>query len=220
MISIKTVSRALDLTDFDGIAAQSKMKPVPRELQRPPGQQGKPRESAVLVLLYPRGGQTYTVLTLRPQDLHAHAGQISFPGGRLEAHETPAQAALRETHEEVGIHPAQVKLLGSLTPLYIPPSDYQVHPFVGWHEQSPTFTPQAGEVAELVEVPLLMLLDASTRQEEIWNRRGLELQVPYFNVGNHKVWGATAMILSEFLERIRLVDNGAASLDQDSQSPD
>ena len=149
------------------------------------------------------------MLTLRRHDLNAHAGQVSLPGGRLEPGEKPPEAALREAHEEVGIHPSRVTLLGSLAPLYIPPSDFRVHPFVGWHEQPAVFTPQPDEVAELLEVPLLSLLDASTRREEIWNRRGLELQVPYFSIGRHKVWGATAMILSEFLERVRLVADGA-----------
>jgi len=209
MISIATVRQALSLSDFDSLAAQSKMKPIPRELQRPAGMGGNPRESAVLLLLYPRDGQTYLVLTLRRHDLNAHAGQVSLPGGRLEPGEKPPEAALREAHEEVGIHPSRVTLLGSLAPLYIPPSDFRVHPFVGWHEQPAVFTPQPDEVAELLEVPLLSLLDASTRREEIWNRRGLELQVPYFSIGRHKVWGATAMILSEFLERVRLVADGA-----------
>lgn len=210
MITMATVRQALELPEFDSLAAQSKMTPVPRALQRPSGMGGNPREGAVLLLLYPRGRQTYLVLTLRRPDLNAHAGQISLPGGRLEPGETPAEAALREAHEEVGIRPSRVQLLGALAPLYILPSDFQVHPFVGWHAQPAVFTPQPGEVAELLEVPLLRLLDASTRQEEIWDRRGLELQVPFFRVGRHKVWGATAMILSEFLERIRLVADGAA----------
>ncbi len=213
MISIATIRQALSLPDFDSLAAQSKMKPIPRELQRPADMGGNPRESAVLLLLYPRDGQTRVVLTLRRHDLNAHAGQISLPGGRLEPGETPAQAALREAHEEVGIDPSQVMLLGSLAPLYIPPSDFRVHPFVGWHEEPAVFVPQPGEVAELLEVPLLSLLDARTRREEIWNRLGLELQVPFFSVGRHKVWGATAMILSEFLERLRLVADGTIPSD-------
>lgn len=213
MISIATIRQALSLSDFDSLAAQGKMKPIPRELQRPSGMGGKPRESAVLLLLYPRDGQTTLVLTLRRHDLNAHAGQVSLPGGRLEPGETPAEAALREAHEEVGIHPSRVRLLGTLASLYIPPSDFEVHPFVGWHEQPAVFAPQPGEVAELLEVPLLSLLDVSTRREEIWNRRGLELQVPFFGVGRHKVWGATAMILSEFLERLRLVADDAIPSD-------
>lgn len=205
MISLTTVSRALSLPGFDGEAAQGTMKPLPRDLQRPLTRPGKPREGAVLLLLYPCGSETCILLTRRRDDLQAHAGQISFPGGRREHRESPAQAALRETYEEVGIHPSRVQLLGELTPLYIPPSDFEVHPFVGWHDQPVAFTPQPSEVAELLEVPVQMLLDAQTRQEEVWHQRGIELQVPFFGVGPHKVWGATAMILSEFVERIQAV---------------
>jgi 8-oxo-dGTP pyrophosphatase MutT (NUDIX family) len=205
MISRTTVSQAMSLPGFDGVAAQGKMKPLPRDGQRPLSRPGKAREGAVLLLLYRCGGETCILLTRRRDDLQAHAGQISFPGGRREQKETLAQAALRETYEEVGIHPSRVQLLGELTPLYIPPSDFEVHPFVGWHDQPVAFTPQPSEVAELLEVPVQMLLDAQTRQEEVWHQRGIELQVPFFGVGPHKVWGATAMILSEFVERLQTV---------------
>lgn len=185
------------------------MKPLPRETYRSPARPGSPREGAVLLLLYPKRQEICIVLTRRRDDLQAHAGQISFPGGRREVLETPAHAALRETHEEIGVDPSQVQLLGELTPLYIPPSDFEVHPFVGWHEQPASFSPQPSEVAELLEVPLQMLFDAKTRQEETWHQRGLELQVPYFSIGLHKVWGATAMILSEFVERLRTASERA-----------
>ncbi|MDT8305139.1 MAG: CoA pyrophosphatase [Anaerolineae bacterium] len=210
MISQSTVSQALHLPGFDGVAAQGKMKPLPRATVRSPARPGSPRQGAVLLLLYPCQQETCIVLTRRRDDLQAHAGQISFPGGRRELLETPAQAALREAHEEIGIDPATVQLLGELTPLYIPPSDFEVHPFVGWHEQPATFCPQPSEVAELLEVPLQILTNAKTRQEEVWNQRGLELQVPYFSIGPHKVWGATAMILSEFVERLCAVSRRAS----------
>lgn len=209
MISQLTISQALQLPGFDGVAAQGKMKPLPRETYRAPARPGSPRQGAVLLLLYPCQQETCIVLTRRRDDLQAHAGQISFPGGRRELLETPAQAALRETHEEIGVDPTRVQLLGELTSLYIAPSDFEVHPFVGWHEQRATFSPQPSEVAELLEVPLQMLFDAKTRQEEVWHQRGLELQVPFFSIGPHKVWGATAMILSEFVERLRAVSERA-----------
>jgi 8-oxo-dGTP pyrophosphatase MutT (NUDIX family) len=211
MISPTTISQALSLPGFDGVAAQGKMKPLPREMQRTPARAGVPRQGAVLLLLYPNGNgqETHLVLTRRRDDLQAHAGQISFPGGRREPQETPAEAALRETHEEIGINPADVQLLGGLTPLYIAPSDFEVHPFVGWHGRRATFMPQPSEVAEVLEVPLTVLFDAKTRQEEVWRRPGLELQVPFFSIGSHKVWGATAMILSEFVERLRTVRDRA-----------
>ncbi len=210
MLSLLTVRHALSLPGFDGVAAQGKMKPLPRAQLRPATRPGQPREGAVLLLLYPRGEHTCVLLTRRRDDLQAHAGQISFPGGRRERMETLAQAALREAHEEVGVEPSRVQLLGELTPLYIPPSDFQVHPFVGWHEQPAAFTPQPSEVAELLETPVRLLLDSQSRQEEVWNQRGMELRVPFFSIGPHKVWGATAMILSEFLERLRVVHESVA----------
>lgn len=208
-VSPATIARALHLDDFDGFGAQAKMKPVPRPEQRPPGRAGQPRQGAVLLLLYPKNGTSHLVLTRRRDDLTAHAGQISFPGGRREPFETLEQAALRETREEVGIQPGAVTILGQLTPLYIPPSDFEVHPFVGWHEQVPSFVPQPAEVAEILEVPLDRLLAQETRSQETWERSGISLEVPFFHLEPHKVWGATAMMLSEFIERVRtLQQNG------------
>lgn len=202
-LSKESIRRALALEEFDGLAAQSRMKPIPRAERRPAEQDGEPRLGAVLILLYNREGKTHTVLTRRRDHLPAHAGQISLPGGRREGRETLQQAALRETGEEVGVQPTQIRLLGELTPLYIPPSDFEVHPFVGWYEQNPRFVPQDAEVAEIIEVPLAHLLDSGVRQVETWERGDISLRVPFFYVGTHKVWGATAMILSEFVERLQ-----------------
>lgn len=202
-LSLKTVQRALQLEEFDGLAAQLRMKPVPRAERRPRDREGDARQGAVLILLYSADRQIYVVLTRRHDDLATHAGQISLPGGRREGLETLQETALREAHEEVGVRPADVTILGELMPLYIPPSDFEVHPFVGWHEQKPAFVPQEAEVAEIIEVPLDHLLQAGARQEEIWDRQGISMQIPFFRVGSHKVWGATAMILSEFVERLQ-----------------
>lgn len=207
-LSKESIKRALALEEFDGPAAQSRMKPIPRAERRPSEQDGEPRQGAVLILLYNREGRTHTVLTRRRDDLAAHAGQISLPGGRREERETLQQAALRETVEEVGVRPALIRLLGELTPLYIPPSDYEVHPFVGWYARKPRFVPQDAEVAEIIEVPLARLLDSGVRNVETWQRGEISLEVPYFHVDTHKVWGATAMILSEFVERLQAELNG------------
>jgi 8-oxo-dGTP pyrophosphatase MutT (NUDIX family) len=165
---------------------------------------GKPRQGAVLLLLYLKQQQVHLVLTRRRDDLNSHAGQISLPGGRREGAETLEEAAVREAHEEIGVKPVAVTILGSLTPLYIPPSDFEVHPFVGWHAQTPAFMRQVSEVAEIIEFPLERLLAPETREEEEWDLRGARVIVPFFRIGTHKVWGATAMILSEFLERLRV----------------
>ncbi|MBE2219927.1 MAG: CoA pyrophosphatase [Anaerolineae bacterium] len=165
------------------------------------------RVGAVLLLLYCRENEIHLVLTKRREDLHAHAGQISFPGGRQEEAETLLTTALRETEEEVGIPQTAVHTLGQLTTIYIPPSGFLVHPFVGWYQNgsTPQFTPSFDEVAQIIEVPLLTLLDPKTAVAEPWDFKGHKVTVPYFDIQGHKVWGATAIMLSEFIERLRSV---------------
>ena len=200
------IERALQLPGFDIEAAQNKMIPRPRGI-RLPDVPKQSRQGGVLVMLYPKGGRIHLVLTRRRDDLQSHAGQISFPGGRREDGESLQATAIREAQEEVGIDPANLTLLGRLECLYIPPSDYEVYPFVVWHSGQPVFTAQVEEVAEIVEVSLAHLLDPANRYEEPWEIQGYQVMVPYYLVGPHKVWGATAMMLSEFLERLRAIDS-------------
>lgn len=208
--TLEDVRRALDLPHFDGPAAQSRMIPVNRAGRRPADKPGPPRLGGVLLLLYQPAAELYLVLTRRREDLESHAGQVSLPGGRREEAETLVATALRETHEEIGIPPTAVTILGHLAPLYILPSDYEVHPFVAWYQEGtrPIFIPESREVAEIIEVPLRHLLDPATRREEPWQLYGQKIIVPYFAVGEHKVWGATAMMLSELVERLRTVGSG------------
>ncbi len=204
--TLEQVRAALALPDFDGEAAQLLMAPALRPRQRPAALATPPRLGGVLLLLYGVDHELHLVLTLRPTYEGIHSGQVSCPGGRHEPPETLVTTALRETEEEIGVPPAAVELLGQLTPLYVLPSDYEVHPFVGFHAGGrPVFAPHTREVAAIIETPLRLLLDPATRAEEEWELRGLRMAVPFFLVGEHKVWGATAMILSEFVERLRAV---------------
>ena len=201
--SAQQVQQALTLKDFDPLAAQMQMAPMPRITIRRAETPGRPRQGGVMIILYNKLNQTHLVLTRRRDDLKSHAGQISFPGGRREDGESLQTTAFRETLEEIGIQPTELDFLGRLSHLYIPPSDYEVHPFVTWYKNGrPTFIPQETEVAEILEVPLSHLLDPSTRQRETWQIQGYELDVPFYLVSGHKVWGATAMMLSEFLARL------------------
>ena len=196
------------LPAFDGPVAQRRMAPIARPMLRPAGRSEGPRLGAVLILLYCADDDLHVVLTQRPEYDGVHAGQVSCPGGRHEPPESLGQTALRETYEEIGIPPADVELLGQLTSLYVMPSDFEVHPFVGRYTGvgRPSFIPDTREVAAILEVPLRLLLDPATRaEEEMEQRGGLRLPVPFFRVGEHRVWGATAMILSEFVERLREV---------------
>jgi 8-oxo-dGTP pyrophosphatase MutT (NUDIX family) len=153
-----------------------------------------------LLLLYPVHDLLHLVLTVRTSNLNHHSGQISLPGGGWEEGDASLQeTALREAQEEIGIVTDGLEMLGALTPLYIPPSNNVIHPFVAYTSQRPAFHPDSREVAELLDVPLRLLLDPTTRHEEDWNWRGATLHVPFYAVNEHKVWGATAIVLAEFL---------------------
>jgi 8-oxo-dGTP pyrophosphatase MutT (NUDIX family) len=161
------------------------------------------KQAGVLILLYPRDGGLYFPLTRRPDHVEFHKGQISLPGGAQESGESLDQTALRETHEEIGVPTPEVELIGRLTPLFVPPSNFSIHPFVGWRPGPPAFRAEPTEVAELIEAPLHILLAPATAQVEEWEVRGGRWPVPFYRFGSHKVWGATAMILAEFVEMLR-----------------
>lgn len=205
-LTTAVIRQALVLPNFDPQSAHYHMLPVDRrDRTRPRDLPGQPRVGGVLLLLYCHRQALHLVLTRRRDDLTSHAGQISFPGGRREPGETAVAAALRETEEEIGVPATAVTILGHLTTIYIPPSDYEVHPFVGWVNggERPIFVPEVREVAEILEVPLAHLLDPHTREIGPIPVRGATYTVPYYNVNGHKVWGATAILLSEFLARVR-----------------
>ncbi len=183
-----------------GTAAQLTMAPVYRQDPAMATIDGKPcREASVLVLFFPRDGVPTLLLTVRRADLKDHAGQISFPGGSREPNETLRETALREAQEEVGLDPAGLEILGTLTPLYIPPSNFCVHPFVAMTPTAPTFRPQNDEVESILIPSLPHLLDPATRRREPWQLHGRTVEVPFLDVEGHKVWGATAMMLAELL---------------------
>ncbi|HSH02138.1 MAG TPA: CoA pyrophosphatase [Anaerolineae bacterium] len=176
---------------------------MPRPIRRPTKRPGSPRIGAVMLLFYPWGEHLTFVLTRRVATLRAHSGQISFPGGRQDPPESLATTALRETEEEIGIPQQQIKLLGPLTQLYIPPSDFEVHPFVGWLDQRPIFRPNPNEVDAVLETPLEALFNPQIQFVEQRDINGLMMTVPYFHLHNSKVWGATAMILGEMIGRLQ-----------------
>lgn len=162
--------------------------------------------AGVLCLLYPQNGQWYLPLIQRVVTKRdKHSGQISFPGGKSELTDESHEAtALREAQEEIGIIQEDVKILGSLTPLYIPASNFKVYPFVGVIDYIPTFIAQETEVAEVVEVNLEKLIAPETLKYKSmqYSKSFTVKDVPYFDVSNKTVWGATAMMLNEFIEVI------------------
>jgi 8-oxo-dGTP pyrophosphatase MutT (NUDIX family) len=158
------------------------------------------RAAAVLVCLYPAEPGIAIPLTVRASTLARHAGQISLPGGATDPGETPVQAALREASEEVGIDPGTVRVLGQLTPIHVLVSGFTLHPVVGITDVRPAFQPAPGEVDEIVEVQLDHLRDASRIRTGTRQREGIEVQYSYLDLGGHQVWGATAMVLGEFIQ--------------------
>ncbi|MEM1358052.1 MAG: CoA pyrophosphatase [Bacteroidota bacterium] len=164
------------------------------------------RRASVLALLYPVAEQLRLLYIQRTSPANdRHAGQISFPGGSVEEGDADAAAtALREAEEEVGIPRAEVELLGALTPLYIPVSNFLVDPFVGYLPSHPSFALQASEVARVLELPLVDFLGTNARQ--IGERRlvnGMTLKnIPYWAIEGEEVWGATAMMTAELVELI------------------
>jgi 8-oxo-dGTP pyrophosphatase MutT (NUDIX family) len=197
---LRTLERRLR-PPLPGLRSQLKMVPSPRPGQLPYTEvEDTSLKAGVMILLYPRSGAPHIVFTRRPETVLHHKGQISFPGGGFEAGEDAIAAALRETHEEIGVPEDAIRPLGSLTPLFIPPSNYCIYPIVGAAGETPRFTPRPEEVDEILEVPLAHLREAGTARRETWTLRGEPTDVPFFAFGPHKIWGATAMVLAEFLD--------------------
>jgi 8-oxo-dGTP pyrophosphatase MutT (NUDIX family) len=159
------------------------------------------KQSSVLILLYPLKGLVFTVLMKRNSYNGVHSGQISFPGGSYEKTDGSfIETALREANEEVGILPENVKIIGELSDMYIPPSNFMVHPIVGFSTVKPHLIPDASEVAEIIEADLSAIFREKEFKEIELNVRDHKIKTPYYNVDGHIVWGATAMMLSELKE--------------------
>lgn len=157
------------------------------------------REGAALLLVYPHNSEPHVLLTVRRHDLPDHPGQVSLPGGAVEAGETVEEAALREAAEEIGADPFHIRILGRMTPIHIPVSNFNLYPVVAITADRHPWQRQDREVARILEVPLGLLRDPETLQAEERKLAGASRQVPFFHVEGEKIWGATAMVLSEFL---------------------
>jgi 8-oxo-dGTP pyrophosphatase MutT (NUDIX family) len=183
-----------------GLDAQLRFMPTPPRTGWKPGEfPSDARIAAGLLLLYPGEREVTIPLTVRASGLRRHAGQISLPGGATDPGETLAQAALREAHEEIGVDPARVRILGELTPVHVLVSGFTLHPVVGITDERPDFTLAEHEVERIIEVSIADLQDASSIRQGVRTREGVAIEYPYFDLMGHQVWGATAMILGEFV---------------------
>lgn len=204
--TLEQVQRALALTsadNFDPETAKRHMSVQPRPLAPPPGVLA--RQAAVLLLLYPEGDHLLFPLMRRTETNGTHSGQISLPGGRQEPGETAEQTALREAEEEMGIRPADVSVIGGLARIYVPPSNFEIQPIVGISRMPPAWALEPSEVAELVIVPVDLLLDDTLKSERAMTRAGDSFMVRVYNLLGNEVWGATAAILGEFEARLRAI---------------
>ena len=204
---VSRLRRALVPTDTND-AARIQLMPTfadgapARSVAPPPGV--VPRRGAVLAVLYLHGGELHVPLTVRSGSLRTHTGEISLPGGAVDpGDESAIAAALREGQEEVGLDPASITVLGTLTDVYIAPSNFQITPVVGWTPAAPLLTPDPREVAALLYLPLRHLLrpDAVSSEERIIGEQAV--RVPYYGFGEHKIWGATSIVLSQLAARLR-----------------
>jgi 8-oxo-dGTP pyrophosphatase MutT (NUDIX family) len=198
--------------ELPAVASHIKMAPKERiqALKNADLKIENPRIAAVMMLFYPKEGKTHLVLIVRNAYKGVHSSQIAFPGGKYEITDADyQQTALRETHEEVGIAPENIEVIKQFTPMYIPPSNFLVHPFLGISNQELLFYPDAREVADIIELPLSVFLDDEIIIEaKLSTSYGDNIVVPAFNIQNHMVWGATAMILSELRDVLKITFEG------------
>lgn len=191
-----------------GKEAQLSMSPNPQDLRRFDTKLPlNHRKSAVLILFYPNEDKAFFPLIKRPVYPGVHSGQIALPGGKMEEEDQDViDTALREAWEEVGVLPQQVKLIGKMSDLFIPASNFLVSPILGYSEEMPDFVPEEKEVARIIETAVSTLYEPTIRKKKILEfSNNFRLDTPYFEVDKEMVWGATAMILSELLQ---ILENG------------
>lgn len=182
-----------------GESAQKKMSPSMRDTGIYFGDKNTIIEAAVLIVLYELGGEIRFPLIKRMSYKGAHGGQISLPGGKKELIDNSHfDTAKRETFEEIGVQQESVIGIGGLTPLFIPVSNIKVYPFVGYTKQVVDFRKEENEVEKIVNLSLEEIIDNGRKGAEVLKINGYTVHAPYYVVEGYHVWGATAMILSEF----------------------
>lgn len=198
---IAKISTNLD-RKLPGTSAHKKLQPYypsAKNLSIPTNPFAK--KSAVLVLLFPKNNQINVVFIERPANTGVHSKQISFPGGGREKNDKNYTAtALRETYEEIGIEASKIQVLGKLSKLYVVASNYLIQPIVGFINKVPTYRISKNEVDNIIEMPLVDLIQAEIMEKPIHSAMGITLQAPYYDLEGRTLWGATAMITSELVD--------------------
>jgi 8-oxo-dGTP pyrophosphatase MutT (NUDIX family) len=192
--------------DLPGEESHQKMRVIYDQSIELPFSEINSTPAAVLILLYLADNEIYFFLTKRTDELKHHKGQISFPGGTQEGNEKLIDTALRETQEEIGINKTSISIIGTITPLFVPVTGFMIYPFIGYSLNKLNPKPDPVEVATIFSVNISDLLNKENRTTEIRNIRGYDVQVPYFKLNDYQVWGATSMILSEFRDLIKFIN--------------
>lgn len=162
------------------------------------------RQSGVMLILYPEQEKTHIPMIVRNVYSGVHSGQVALPGGKFEEHDRNIMfTAIRETAEEINVHIREDQIIGRLTELFVSVSNYIVHPFVAWLDEKPEFIPEQSEVQKIMEVPLSHLMNPeNVVRRAIKTNRGLRINAPGIPIEDRFLWGATAMMMSEFLRTL------------------
>ena len=189
-----------------GFESQKLMVPKSRVPKGMTFEKDSIKKSGVLILLHPDKDDIYVSFIKRVTDGSKHSGQIAFPGGKAEeGDKNITETAVREAEEEIGVKSKDIKILGSLTPLFIPVSNYDVQPVVGSIHYKPEFIKSPDEVDEIHSVSIKELKEAYTicKTFEVRNET---ITAPFYMMNSIEIWGATAMMLSEFIELIKRLE--------------
>ena len=200
-----TQLKIANTNDLPGEESHQKMRVIYDQSIELPFSQNNSTPAAVLILLYLADNEIYFFLTKRTDELKHHKGQISLPGGTQEGNEKLIDTALRETQEEIGINRTSISIIGTITPLFVPVTGFMIYPFIGYSINKLDPKPDPVEVETIFSVNIFDLLNKDNRTAEQRNIRGYNVKVPYFKLNDYQVWGATAMILSEFKDLIKSI---------------
>ncbi|WP_026755825.1 CoA pyrophosphatase [Sediminibacter sp. Hel_I_10] len=205
----ETISKIINL-ELLGESSQFKMSPPFRKelIDENRAAMKTAKRAGVMALFYPNyNHETHLILILRKTYKGVHSAQVGFPGGKFESSDPSLEyTALRETEEEIGVPVQDISVIKAMSPLYIPPSNFTVAPFIGITQATPKFVKQDSEVEELIEVKLSDFLNEnSTTEVSVMTSMKKELNVPAFKLNGYTVWGATAMMLSEVKDLLKMV---------------
>lgn len=197
-VTIETIQKVL-MHELPGAAAHALMTPEPHYVKGVEGiHHHSPVNSAVLLLLIPYREEWVIPFIQRTSVGKYHGGQIALPGGKVEPEDVNARsAALRECHEEIGVKPEDITIIGSLSDVYIPLSNFNITPFIGTIPKMPNFVLSKDEVEEVILIPLNDLFDDKNKTSHLLYRHDQQIVAPGYKIEDHFIWGATAMMIAE-----------------------